>query len=178
MTGIMGLLERVPCDELIPARIWAELDAESRRLAAVALYRGERADGASRREADRAIAAAMRFRESAVQKLSADRRVSYLLQAVRPDDSLASSLLLALHLEHRRDLLQAFLNDLGIANDRGMIEGEFEPPPAERLAPAIEAARDRFPAADVELYLACLLALDADHWSGLRESLEGSAPPG
>lgn len=163
----MSLLNEVAREDLTPQRIWSALDGDTRRLAATALYNGEHAERSSRREADRAIAAAMRFRDAAVQKLSTERRVTYLLQGVRPDDSLASSLLLALHLEHRRELLETFLNALGIANERGMIEDEFEAPTAAQLGPAVESLRARFPAQEIELYLGCLLALDPDHWSEL-----------
>ena len=106
-----------------------------------------------------------------MRKLSAGKRIEYLLRAVRPDDSLAANLLLALHLEGRRALLTTFLDRLEIPHDEGMIDGDFDlqPPPPERLAPAVTALFEEFPAEQVEVYVASLVALDPDTWAGLPE---------
>ena len=45
---------------------------------------------------------------------------------MRPDDSLATSLLLALHLGRRQPLLSAFLDRMGIPHDEGMIDPDHE----------------------------------------------------
>ena len=118
----MTLLSKVNLDELSPAELWPLLDDPTRRLAADSLYRGAGADVSGRREADRAIASAVRFRESAVRQLPVERRVQYLLDAVQPDDSLASSLLISLHLAHHSEMLGAFLDRLGIPQQGGLID--------------------------------------------------------
>jgi hypothetical protein len=173
----MPLNRKIPPEELTPARLWAELDDETRRIAARSLYRGEWADPLSRREADLAIAEALRFREVAVRKLSADRRVDYLLRAVRPDDSLARSLLLALHLGQRKPILEAFLDALEIPHEGGMIDENFdlEPPDVTRLAGAVETLRSGFPDDEVEVYLTSLLAMDPETWGGLADVAGDSA---
>lgn len=169
----MTILEQISLDDVTPAELWPKLDEETRREAARSLYQGRRSDGAFRREADLAIAAAIRFREVAVRKLSADKRIDYLLRSVHPDDSLAANLLLALHLEQRCPVLTTFLDRLEIPHEEGMIDGEFDlqPPPPERLAPAIDALYDGFAREQVEVYLASLLALDPETWAGLPEAL-------
>jgi len=156
-------------DDLSPATLWPQLDRETQQLAAEALY----LDTVARREADQAIAAAIRFRDAAVRRLPAAERVRYLLKAVRPDDSLASALLLAMHLEHRRPLLSAFLDKLGIPQDDGVIDADFdlEPPAVEQLSSATRELRENFPHDDVQLYMASLIALDPDAWGGLTELL-------
>jgi hypothetical protein len=162
-----------PLDPLTPSALWSELDADTRLLAAQSLYR----DPSARREADLAIAVALRFREAAVRKLPVQQRLSYLLRAVRADDSLAASLLLALHLAHRRPLLQAFLERLGIPQREGLIDAEYALEPfgkAELAAPVAELF-ERFPAGEVELYLRSLLALDPGVWSALGELLGARA---
>ncbi len=126
----MRLLERLPLDELVPSDIWAELDPETRRRAAEALYRGGASSESGRRHADVALAARLNFREVAVRRLPVERRVQYLVGRVRPDDALASSLLLAMHLDHRRSLLEAFLD---AARDP---EPERPDPRRPRSAPA------------------------------------------
>ncbi len=150
-----------------PVRVWNALDDATRRLAAESLY----ADAAGRREGDLAIAQALRFREQAVKKLPVAQRVAYVLKAVRGDDNVASSLLLALHLQQRAPLLEAFLGELGIPNDGGMIDEEFdlEPPSAEALGKAVERVRADFPAEHVRVYLQSLVALDGVTWAGLAE---------
>jgi hypothetical protein len=172
----MPLNRKIPAEELTPARLWAELDDDTRRLAARSLYRGEWEDPMGRREADLAIAEVLRFREVAVRKLSADRRVDYLLRAVRPDDSLARSLLLALHLGQRKPILESFLDALEIPHEGGMIDENFdlEPPDAARLTGAVEKLRAGFPDDEVEIYLASLLAMDPETWASLAELDRGA----
>ena len=175
-------LASLSLEGLGPSRLWSRLPAEVRSLAARSLFAGDREDKAARQLADLSIAKAMRFREVAVRKLPLDRRVEYLVRAVRPDDSLGSSLLLALHMEHRRPMLAAFLDALDVPNDNGVIAdgGKVAPQPAERLAAATRRLVGEFPAEDIEVYLASLLAMDPDTWGALAEVLtslrDGSGP--
>jgi len=170
----MSLLSRLDLRELTPSRLWTALDPETRRLAAETIY--EVQDESSRLEADMAIAAALRYRPQAVRKLPAAKRVGYLLRAVRPDDSLASSLLLALHLGHRAPMLAAFLDRLGIEHEDGAIRGDkLEPPAAEALASAVAGLYESFPSEDVDLYLSALIALDQQTWVHLPEAIERRA---
>lgn len=169
----MALSAKLNLDGLAPGELWPLLDDPTRRLAAQSLYRGGGASLSDRREADRAIASAVRFREAAVRQLPVERRVRYLVDAVHPDDSLASSLLISLHLQHRSAMLEAFLDRLEIPQQGGLIDGDhtLAPPDPERLARAADELFERFPGAEVELYLASLLALDPEIWGGLREIL-------
>lgn len=166
------LLQRVATERLTPARLWKELDTETREAAARSLY----AEPAGRREADAAVAAAIRFRDSAVRQLPLTRRVDYLLKRVAIDDPIASSLLMALHLGERSELLAAFLDHLEIPHDGGLIDErhELDPPAPDRLKGAVDAIRSRFPGDQVDVYVASLLALDDDTWGGLREVVTGS----
>ena len=159
---------------LTPARLWRSLDAEERMLAARALFTHAWGDPSARREGEMAIARALRFREEAVRKLPVDKRAGYLAKAVQPVDSLAGSLLLALHLEERRGLLSAFLDALGIPHEGGMIAEDhtLTPPGTDALARATEALDARFPSREVDVYLASLLALDPGSWDGLADVLE------
>ena len=172
----MSLLQNLSLDKLTPARLWSALDAPVRRLAIRAMY-GD--DPELRAQADQALAEALRFRPAGVRKLPLDKRVDYFLRRVRPDNTLASTLLTTLHLAHRRVLLGAFLDALGVPNDDGLIPPGHEPEPvaADRLAPAVESLHARFDAPDVDLYLASLLALDPDVWGGLRPLLEPDRAP-
>jgi hypothetical protein len=160
--------------ELSPARLWRSLEPEERVLAARAFFAHAWSDPSARREGELAIARALRFREEAVRKLPLDKRAGYLAKAVQPADSLAGSLLLALHLEERRSVLAAFLDALGIPHDQGMIaeDHDVQPPGQQALARATEALDARFSTREVDVYLASLLALDPGTWEGLGDVLE------
>ena len=81
---------------------------------------------------------------------------------------MATSLLLALHLEQRAPMLEAFLERLGIPQQSGAIDDDhdLQPPSGESLVDAIDAL-DGFARDEVEVYLASLLALDRETWAGL-----------
>lgn len=163
----MSFLSRIDPDRLSPSRIWSALGPEVKRAGAGALVRSE--DPSDRAEAVAAIAERMKFRPASVRKLPADKRIEYLSRAIHPDDALASSLLLALHLAERRPLLAAFLTELGIENDDGMIpEGEEPAPPSEEaLGKAATVLFERFAPEDVEVYLATLAVMDGQLWGGI-----------
>ena len=158
-------LNELPLDELTAQSIWAALETDTRAEAARALY----ADKESRREADVAIAQALRFREVAVRKLSIDQRVQYMLKAVHPDESLATTLLVSLHLGERRALLENFLTSLEVPHDGGVIDAGHELSNFEeaQLTPAVAALDGQFDKPQVDLYLATLLAMDPEPWAEL-----------
>ncbi len=164
----MSLLDTLELEGLTPARLWSALDPDTRRRAAESLYDSSWKDDSGRLEAESAIAATLRFRPVAVRRLPTQKRIGYLLRTVRPDDSLANTLLLALHLGARQSMLVVFLEQLGIPHEDGVIQAdEFDRPDPERLAPAVDALHERFPEEQVEVYLATLIAMEPEAWSGL-----------
>jgi hypothetical protein len=165
----MSLLTRLDLDELSPAGLWSALDDATREEAVRSVYND--GPGGGKLEADMAIANALRFRPGAVKQLPLERRVGYMLKAVHIDDGLASTILLAFHLDGRADILEAFLDELGIPQQGGLIEEgyELQPPDREELARAVDTVYERFDVPRTDLYLAALLALDPVTWSGLRD---------
>jgi hypothetical protein len=170
----MSLASRIDLSQCAPAQLWSTLEPEVRLTAARALYTHDWGESPTRREADFTIMQGMRFRESAVRQLSVDKRAQYLARSIRPTDSLAGSMLLALHLEHRRAMLAAFLDALKIPHENGLISEahDMKPPSPAALAQAATALREQFPAEDVDLYLATLYVLDRDTWAGLAPLLK------
>jgi len=169
----MPLARDLDLDALTPARLWAAMDASARLAAAQALYDPAWEDESGRTQANVAIAAALRFRESSVRQLPLARRAEYLARIPRPGDGLVTALLTALHLGRRTALLREFLDTLGIPHRDGMIDdGQALAPPApERLAAAVAALAGRFDPDEIELYLTTLLAFDADTWGALAGML-------
>lgn len=165
----MSLASRIDLTQCAPSQLWASLDPEVRLAAARSLYSHDWGTSPTRREADFAIMQGMRFRESAVRQLPADKRALYLARSIRPTDSLAGSMLLALHLEQRRAMLSAFLDALKIPHVDGLIaeDHDMKPSTAPALAKAAKTLFDQFPRDEVELYLATLYVLDRETWAGL-----------
>jgi hypothetical protein len=72
--------------------------------------------------------------------------------------------------------MAAFLDALGIAHEDGLItDEEVAAPESAKLAEAVQAVRNAFPAEDVDLYLRTLVALDSDTWTGLDALVPASA---
>jgi len=157
------------------AKIWMSLPTDVRSLAAKSLLARDADDPATRMQAEAAIARAVKARDVFVRRLPAEKKIAYLATAVRPDEMLASSLLLALHLGSRRPMLAAFLDALGIAHDQGVIaEGaDLTPPDPARLSAAARTLFETFPEDEVTLYLRVLMAMDEEMWGGLAETLRG-----
>ena len=172
----MSLLTRLDLDELSPAGLWSRLDDATREEAVRSVY--DDGPGGGKLEANMAIANALRFRPDAVKQLPLERRVNYLLKAVHIDDSLATTILLALHLNGRAAILQTFLDELGIPQTGGLIdEGyDLQPPDAEALTRATAAICERFDAPQADLYLAALVAMDPVTWGGLRDVIAARQP--
>lgn len=169
----MSLASRVDLAQCVPSQLWASLEPEVRLAAARSLYSHDWGEAPTRREADFAIMQGMRFRESAVRQLPIDRRARYVARSIRPTDSLAGSMLLALHLEQRRAMLSAFLDALKIPHADGLIaeDHEMKPPSTATLQEAAKTLFERFPVDEVELYLATLYVLDRATWGGLEPLL-------
>jgi hypothetical protein len=164
----MSLLEKLDPESLTPAKLWAAMDEDSRRLAVETIYGSDFEDPSARTEVDAAIAMKLRFRPAAVRKLPQSKRIQYALRSLRPDDPLASTLLIALHLGRRREILEAFLDRLEIDHEEGVIQDEsLAAPDGERLVGATAHLDGLFPREQVDLYLAALVAMEPDIWSGL-----------
>lgn len=174
----MAFREQISLDGLRPSTLWRALDDDTRRLAARSVYARGWDDGSGRREADTAVAEAIRFRPLMLRRMPVERRVDHLLRRVSADDGLATTLLLALHLVQRRSMLCVFLDALGIDHEDGVIRGDqVEPPAADRLEAAVRRLYEEFPAEHVDVYLRTLIAMDDEPWAGLRPIVR-ARPPG
>lgn len=152
------------------------MSSDARLQAAEAFWRDTDSPEIEAQHAEAIVALAQRlkFRPRSLQSLPVERRARFLAQAHDVSDAVATRALIALHFATRRPLMAAFLDQLGIAHDDGLItEENVAAPSADRLAAAFEAMRSSFPAEEVDLYMRTLVALDGGTWQGL-ESLLGS----
>jgi hypothetical protein len=150
-----------------------------------ALTPAERAQGISAALADdengwvkattrTAVAAALRFRPQTVGTWPMTKLVSEAARLPLDDVQLLSAYIVDLHLGHRRPMMAAFLDELGIANDNGRIDSEIttvERQDAARVGRAADVAAGRFPADEVVTYFLTLLLQDQAIWSGLADWL-------
>ena len=167
----MALLEQIEWDGLTPAGLWRQIDGDTREAAARAVYKNS--PGSSKAEADMLIAQAMRFRPTAIRKLPVEKRVQYLLSRVPIDDNMASTMLMALHLGPRADLLKGFLTALEIPHENGLIDDNYDlqPQTTEQLKGAITSGYESFDREQFDLYLAALVALDPETWGEIPSAL-------
>jgi len=160
---------------LLPARVWKDLTPDKRLAVADAFWRDEQSQDihAQRFEAIVAIARRLNFRAKSVQALPAEKRARYLAQMSDVSDTIASRALIAYHFAAQRPLMGAFLDAVGIAHENGLITAEHvDAPDRQRVAAAIDTVRKTIPAADLEIYLRTLVAVDGETW---RE-VEGLLP--
>ncbi len=171
----MSILRDLDLDRFGPAAVWRALEVPVRELAARSMWTSDDED--VRLEASMALSQQLRFRPQFVARLPLAKRVGYLARQVRPDDVLAGSLLLALHLGDRRPMLATFLDALEIPHEDGVIDEDHDlaPPEDGPLATAVAALDERFPAGAVDIYLATLFALDPETWAPLRPVLAARA---
>jgi hypothetical protein len=155
-----------------PGRLWKRIPLDQRTEAAAAFWEDE--EGADQQaEALLAIASHFKFRLKTIRSLPTERKVRYLASLPGLSDAVAGRILVAYHLRHRRPMLAAFLDALGIAHDNGVLSGEeLTAPDPARLKEAAAKLRAGFPKDQVDLYFQTLLVQDPDTWGALAQELE------
>jgi hypothetical protein len=148
--------------------MWRLLPLDLRVAAAGAFWADEQA-ALEQAEAISLIAKHIKFRPKSVMALTPDKRAKHLAGQLQVSDLLAARLVIAYHLEHKRPMMGAFLDALGIAHEDGLIKDE-EPkaPEAETLDKAVQTLTAAFPKADVARYFWALLWQDPETWGGLK----------
>ena len=127
-----------------------------------------------------AVAGALKFRPQTVATWPKPKLVSEAARLPLDDVQLLSAYVVDLHLGHRRPMMAAFLDELGIANDEGRIDSETtevgpQDPTAVRKAADTIAAR--YPADEIATYFLTLLLQDAAVWGGLTDWLASQGAP-
>ncbi len=152
-----------------PAQLWKQMSEEQKLRAAEAFWREP--DGIEQQvEAMALLAQKLKARPRYIQGLPIEKRARHLAHVPGMPDLLAARMLVSYHLAHQRPMMSAFLDALGITHDNGLItEDPKGPVTAEQVNAGRAALAGSYPAEDVELYFATLLAQDPETWSALRE---------
>jgi hypothetical protein len=159
-----------------PSILLKQMSADRRRQAAQAFWRDE--SGANEQaEAIAAIAQRLKFRAKSVVVLPEAKKIQYLLDLPVIPEAVAARLLISHHIAHKRVMMAAFLDALGVAHDNGMIaEDAVIPQESDKIHAAVRAIAESFPAEDVALYLSTLSWQDPQTWAVLAKLPETRIP--
>ncbi len=149
--------------------LWNQLTRAERGQVAEAFW-----TSASREEQDQAeryLAARLRFRPQSVHKMAPAKKNEYFAGLLAPAvPELLQAALIQYHFVFKRELLSAFLDALAIPHERGEIKtpDKVSPPTEAALRAARTSVAATFPERDIDLYLRTLLVLDPETWGGLQ----------
>lgn len=157
--------------ETTAVRLWKRLTAAERLAAATAFWSDPPQEMLA--SALGAIIKARSMRPQVARMLPTAERTRILAALLDPGETVAASLLVALHLAERRKLLGVFLDRLGLAHEDGVLkeaDDAPEPTPITREAAQAGAAalRASFPEHQVEVYFNTLWLQDPDRWAALE----------
>jgi hypothetical protein len=156
--------------ETTAVRLWKRLTPNERLDAATAFWNEPPQEALA--GALGAVVKARRLRPQVARSLPAGERARILAGVLDPGESVAASLLVALHLAQRRPLLAAFLDALGLAHEDGVLEDEEGDAPAPladgAVRAAIESLRTAHDAHEVQVYLNTLWLQDPERWAALE----------
>ena len=150
-----------------PARLWKKLSLPHRQKVAAAFWQADDAVD-DQVQAALIIAQQKKFRPKSVLALDDERKAKHLASVTTVPEQVAARALIAYHLESQRPMMAAFLDQLGIAHENGVIQEDDVKPDAAKLGPAVDAIERAYPVEDVSLYVNVLLCQDPETWGGLR----------
>lgn len=156
--------------ESTSARVWKRLTREERMAAATAFWRDTAPEVMA--SALGAIVKARHVRPQVARAMTDEAKAQALAGILDPGESVAASLLVALHLADRRPMLAAFLDALGMPHENGVLKEEADaiaPPPTAAAQAAVRSLAALFPAHEVTTYLNTLWLQDSERWSALAE---------
>jgi hypothetical protein len=155
--------------EKTATRLWKRLTREERLTAASAFWHEPPQEVAG--SALAAIVKARHLRPQVARALDEEEKARSLASVLDPGETVASALLVALHLGERRPILAAFLDAAGLPHENGVLKEEDSTPLSEDAARAgVRALLASYPRAHVETYLNTLWLQDPERWEPLTRS--------
>jgi len=153
---------------LTPSRLWRRLSADQRLQVAKAFWLDDEAAN-DQLQAILLISQQKKFRPKTVASLDEDRKARHLASLAALPDSVAARALIVYHLAEQRPMMGAFLDELGIKHEDGLIADEEVKPDASKVGPAAAKIAGQFPPESVSLYLNTLLSQDPETWQLLAD---------
>jgi hypothetical protein len=160
----------MPDISLTPSRLWRRMSSDQRVKVARAFWLDDEAVD-EQIQAVMLIAQQKKFRAKTVIGLDPDRKARHFATLASAPDALAARALIAYHLAEERPMMAAFLDELGVTHENGLIQDDELAPDASKIAPAARALGERFSPESVTLYLSTLLCQDPETWGALAEVL-------
>ena len=154
-------------------KLWKALTPEERAQGIIAALDDDE-NGWVKTTTRGAVAGALKFRPQTVGTWPKQKLVAEAARLPLDDVQLLSAYLVDLHLGHRRPMMAAFLDALGIPNENGRIDSEtteVEPQDGAAVRRAADAVAAAYPRDEVTTYFLTLLLQDGGVWSGLAEWL-------
>jgi hypothetical protein len=157
--------------EKTATRLWKRLTREERLAAASAFWSETPQEVAG--SALAAIVRARHVRPQVARAFDAEEKARNLASVLDPGESVASALLVALHLGARRPMLATFLDATGLPHENGVLKDDGTAPLAEDAARAgVQALAGAYPRGDIDVYLNTLWLQDPVRWEALAKSEE------
>jgi hypothetical protein len=154
-----------------PGDLWKEMP-EARKIEAAEAFWRDPEGVEQQAEAMVLLAQRLKARPVFIQSLPVAKRARHLAHYHGMPEILAARLLVSYHLAHKRPMMAAFLDAVGVAHDQGLISTDLEGAvPAEKVAEGAKVLKSQYPPDEVRLYFATLLAQDPESWKALAEHL-------
>jgi hypothetical protein len=155
--------------ERTAVRLWKRLNREERLAASTTFWQEPPQEVAG--SALGVLVRARHLRPQVARSMSAAERAEALAGVLDPGELVASSLLVALHLGHRREMLGVFLDAMGLPHQDGVISEEeaaaVSAVPSEKLRAGHDALRGKYDDHQIATYLNTLWLQDPERWEGL-----------
>ena len=156
--------------EATAVRLWKRIGRDERLAAASNFFReppSELLGGALA-----AIVKARHLRPQVARSMSPDEQARALASVLDPGETLAASLLVALHIGDRRAMLATFLDAAGVPHEDGLLKDDAPPTPLgeEAARAGVKALLGAYPPEQVQTYLNTLWLQDPERWAVLEKS--------
>ncbi len=148
-------------------RLWKRLSREERQQAARHFFAEPPPEVIG--TAIGAIVKVRHVRPQVARTLPPEDQARTLASVLEVGEALAASLLVALHLGERREMLKAFLDATGLPHEEGILKEDADAVTLDETAlrAGVGALAGRFPVHEVKTYLNTLWLQDPERWEGL-----------
>ena len=158
--------------EKTATRLWKQLSREDRLAAAQYFWHEPHAEVMGAALAS--IAKARHLRPQVARSLSEEDKARATSVLLEPGETVAASLLVALHLGQRRPMLGTFLDAVGLPHENGLLKdaGDDVTITESAAEAGVQRLRAAHPEEHVRLYLNTLWLQDPERWRMLERLAE------